>query len=140
MTTIVDADALIGLADVNDAHHQTATQLAQTLERHQARVILLPTALAEFATIVADRLGLTQTKQAVHLLVQHYSLYQIDSALSKVAIALYDKQTNKKNTLFDCYVMGTARELGADCIFSFDAGHGKNGFVLIEDFFKSTQP
>ena len=97
-------------------------------------VLLLPTTLTEFAAVAARELGLPQAQKAVHVLLNRYTLLDVDEVLAREAVAFYDKQTSKKNTLFDCYVMAMAVRAGADCIFAFDAGYTHNNFVLAKDF------
>ena len=134
MTTVIDTDALIGLADRSDALHKPATRIAEALLHRKARVLLLPTTLTEFATVAAKEMGLTQAKKAVHVLLNRYTLLAVDEVLAFEAVKIYDRQTSKKNTLFDCYVMAMAVRVSADCIFAFDAGYTHNNFALAKDF------
>jgi len=141
MTTIIDTDVLLGLIDPHDAHHGRAKTLSQQLVQEAANVYLLPTTLTEFAPIATDRIGLQQTQGTVSLFVTAgYSVYPISDDITQSAVSFYKTQTSKKESLFDCYVMAAAKKLAADCIFSFDRGYGKNGFVLVEDFFKQRKP
>jgi hypothetical protein len=57
-------------------------------------------------------------------------VYPISDDITHNAVSFYKTQTSKKESLFDCYVMAAAKKLAADCIFSFDKGYVKNGFVL----------
>jgi predicted nucleic acid-binding protein len=52
----------------------------------------------------------------------------------QIATQFFYQQRTKEESLCDCFVMALAKKVQADCIFSFDQGYTKNGFVLIEDF------
>ena len=54
----------------------------------------------------------------------------------QTATQFFYQQRTKEDSLCDCFVMALAQRVQADCIFSFDRGYTKNGFVLIEDFFE----
>ncbi len=132
MTTVVDTDALLGLVDQDDAHHATATNLAQALAKHNATSYILPTTLSEFALLSSRRLGREPTQRAVSQLLQsEHALLPITDVLTREAIALYQTQTSKGESLFDCYVMAAVKQIQADGIFSFDRGYQKNGFHLL---------
>ena len=140
MTTVIDTDALLGLIDQTDAHHIRAKMFAQQLVQKAAHVYLIPTTLTEFAQIATDRIGLEQTQETVELFVKSgYSMYPISNDITQRAVSFHKTQTSKKESLFDCYVMAAAKKLAADCVFSFDKGYKKNGFMLIEDFFRQQE-
>ncbi|MDP9314313.1 MAG: PIN domain-containing protein [Chloroflexota bacterium] len=132
MTTVVDTDALLGLVDQDDAHHETATNLTQALADHNATTYILPTTLCEFALLSSRHIGRQPAQQAVAQLLQStHVILPITDVLTQEAVALYQAQTSKEESLFDCYVMVAAQHVQADGIFSFDHGYPKNGFRLM---------
>lgn len=134
MTTVIDTDALIGLIDRDDAHYAVTHQLAQRLVALHATSYILPTTLSEFAALVTRRIGRAQAQRVVTQLIQsEYFVLPMTDEVTQAAITLYQAQTSKEETLFDCYVMAAAKTIQADCIFSFDRGYRKNAFQLIED-------
>jgi predicted nucleic acid-binding protein len=133
MTILVDTDALIGLADTADRHHEKSTWIAQELVKRQATIYILPATLAEFALVASGKIGMEPTKQIVDLLVRSYTSLDIDQSFIAGARARYAVQTSKEHSLFDCFVMEGAQRVSADGIFSYDRGYRQNGFVLIED-------
>ena len=137
MLVVLDTDALLAIADVNDALHTRATGLAKKLSTLNANVLLSPTTLAEFAMVATHHIGFQQTKKAVDTLYTTYSLFNLDTVINHSAIEKYGQQTSKHNTLFDCYVMSICGGTQSDCIFSFDKGYTKNGFDLLEDYLKA---
>src|SRR6266508_321884 len=75
MLVVLDTDALLAIADVNDALHLRATALAKKLSTMNANVLLSPTTLAEFAMVATHHIGFQQTKKAVDTLYKTYSLF-----------------------------------------------------------------
>ncbi len=138
MNVIFDSDGLLGLVRPLDPHHGRAKRIFQHLLSRGARFFLLPTTVSEFALVATSRIGVLETKKAVaRWLSTEITLLPIAEALTHSAHALYEQQTSKEESLFDCFVMVIARQHAMDCIFSFDRGYTKNGFVLAEDFFKN---
>ena len=60
---LVDTDALIGLANPNDALHNRVVQLYAQVDI--TRFAILPETLGEFATLMAIRLGRVTAQQLV---------------------------------------------------------------------------
>ncbi len=137
MNTIVDTDALLGIANPQDVHHFHAKEIFVQLEDRRAQIILLPTTLCEFSLLATSRIGMEKTKQVVMTLQgETYTILPVTESLIKEAFMMYQKQTSKEESLFDCYIMVAVRQFHTDCIFSFDQGYTKNGLVLAEDYFK----
>jgi predicted nucleic acid-binding protein len=135
MTTAIDTDTLLGLFMPHDVHHKTVQQILDRLADQQCALVIPPTTLGEFALLASSRIGMNQTHAAVEILTSdHFQPFAITPNITYEAATLYRQQTSKEESLFDCFVMVTAKRLEADCIFSFDHGFTKNGFVLIEDF------
>jgi len=134
LKVIIDTDALYALVDTNDALHSRAKTVVSKLSNFYAEVFVLPTTLAEFSSLVAKNIGLEQSKQALgDLSSAGYNIVDITSELYKQAFDVYEKQRSRGESLFDCFVMATAADITADCIFSFDSGYKRNGFTLFGD-------
>lgn len=138
MLAILDTDALLGLVSTGDALHNKAVDTAQMMLNHRVDTAVLPTTLSEFATVATTRIGREQAQRTVAGLIDSgIVLIDITEKLSLQALAWYGKQTSRKDSLFDCYVMAASILLGANCIFSFDHGYEKNGFYLAREFLKN---
>ncbi len=136
-TEVIDTDALLGLFFERDAHAAAAYRIMQQLAERNTTIIIPPTTLSEFALLASSKIGVQKTQEAVERLAsKHFRTFTVTPQVTHEAVALYQKQTSKEESLFDCFVMVTAQHETADCIFSFDKGYTKNGFVLIEDFFR----
>ena len=134
MIVVVDTDALLGLFDPKDSQLEKADRVAGLLVEKGAEFMIAPTTLGEFALLASSRIGVEKTKDALQRIKEmSYGVVEISADFVGEALALYDRQTSKEESLFDCYVMAAARKVGADCIFSFDKGYKKNGFKLAED-------
>lgn len=137
MITVIDTDALLALFNSSDSLHKKASGLLLQLSKKKGVTFILPTTLSEFALLASSRIGAYETRQIVHQLISKgYLSIDITDKITKEAVELYQKQTSKEESLFDCYAMVGANYIKADCIFSFDEGYTKNGFVLIADYFK----
>jgi predicted nucleic acid-binding protein len=139
MTTLIDTDTLFGLVVDTDHLHARTLALSKRLHKQSEAIVhLLPTTLGEFSTLATIRLGFNRSKYLTDT-IAHLGLRLMDVTKEMMveANALYQKQTSKENSLFDCYVMIAAKHQNIDCIFSFDKGYKQNGFVLIEDFLQA---
>jgi len=135
MKVIIDADGLTGIFHNEDAHHSTALVFLERLTIDNASIFLLPTTLAEFSTVFARKINHTTAQEIVNYIMQTgFTFFDSTTDITAEAVRYYQQQTSKNESLFDCYVMAAAKKIKADCIFSFDKGYTKNGFVLIEEF------
>lgn len=134
MNVIVDTDVLLGLYNSGDIHHSEAVELAKKVLEKKMNIFILPTTLGEFALLASSKIGKRDSQKAIsHLMNSDFLTTDITLELTKEAIELYEKQTSKEESLFDCFIMATAKKLFCDGIFSFDKGYRKNGFKLIEE-------
>src|SRR5262245_10503196 len=109
MITLVDTDALLGLVNSQDALHERAKEVAHEFIEQKVTIFVLPTTLGEFATVSSIRLGLEQSKKALNLIMKNgYIALDVTSVMVLEATALYEKQTSKENSLFDCFNMVAA--------------------------------
>lgn len=134
MTIITDTDSLLALTFEEDALHKRVLNAYGLIPG--TIPFVLDATLAEYATLATIRYSKQQAKKYVKEIVESHELITLTIEDCRDAIELYGKQTAKKVSLFDCYVMATARRLQLDCIFSFDGGYEQNGFILIENYFK----
>jgi len=137
MIAIVDTDALIGLFNTEDALHTRSKEVSGRLLENDFQIAILHTTLAEFAAVAGVRIGIEKAKEAVNRLTSFsFISVDIDNHLMNKALAFFNRQTSRRETLFDCLVMAASIELSADCIFSFDEGYSKNNFVLAKNLLK----
>ena len=136
MNTIVDTDALIGIFNAEDAHNREASRIFEELARRGINILILPTTIGEFASVSTRDVGMKEAQKAAHEILQSgMIIMEVNENLTMQAIAMYLKQSSRKETLFDCFIMAAAKMLGIRYIFSFDKGYKKqkNGFSLISD-------
>lgn len=128
MNIIVDTDALLALINSHDSLHAEAKALLTAMFAQESQLFLLPTTLAEFSLIAASRVGLNQTKAVVEVWTTgtNHQMIEVDKDLIDSAVKLFQKQTSKEESLFDCFVMAAASKYKYDAIFSFDKGYLKN--------------
>lgn len=129
---IGDADALVALADENDANHQKAQKISEWLLSQNYEVIFPNTAILE--AITALKRGKNLPEKA-HLINKQYqagafTVEFIDEEIQRQASLRFEKTISKKNTIFDCLVIEVAAKLGTRIIFSFDNFFTKQGLKL----------
>ncbi|OGE71037.1 hypothetical protein A2617_02555, partial [Candidatus Daviesbacteria bacterium RIFOXYD1_FULL_41_10] len=127
MKIIVDTDALLALINPLDSLHSKAKTLLTAMFAQEVQLFLLPTTLSEFALIAASRVGLNQTKAVIEVWTGgvNHQMIEIDKELISNAVKLFQKQTSKEESLFDCFIMAAAGRYKYDAIFSFDKGYLK---------------
>jgi len=131
MNAIVDTDTLLGLFNVNDIHHSKAVTLAKLVVKSGINIFILPTTLCEFALLASSRIGAKQAQYAISILTtSDYVPVDITEEIVKESAALYEQQSSKEESLFDCFVMVAAKRINVDYIVSFDKGYEKRGFTL----------
>ncbi|MFH0937494.1 MAG: type II toxin-antitoxin system VapC family toxin [Candidatus Daviesbacteria bacterium] len=127
MNIIVDSDALLALINLNDSLHSEAKVLLNKLYAKKVQLLILPTTLSEFSLIAVNRIGLPQVKAVVAVWTEggDHQIVEIDKDLINFAVRLFQKQTSKEESLFDCFVMAAASKYKYEAIFSFDKGYKK---------------
>jgi len=127
MNIIVDTDALLALADTNDSLHTKAKALLIKLHLSAAKLLLLPSTLGEFSVLSTIRIGLEQTKAVVEVWTtgSSHKILNINQDLTKLALKIYNEQTSKEESLFDCYLIAAFNQNKIDALFSYDKGFKK---------------
>jgi predicted nucleic acid-binding protein len=133
MTIIIDTDAIFALSNRTDALHARAKRILERAEHPS--IILSPTTIVEFSFTAAKKLGLERAKHITQTMTDgSMRIETVNADDVQTATQFFYQQRTKEDSLCDCFVMALAKKVQADCIFSFDQGYTKNGFVLIEDF------
>lgn len=132
---IVDADALIALVDVEDAHAAHAVAIVKQLQEIEVPLLYPTTTIAEAATALQRKLKKpTIVAQIVGAVKAHQFLIEpVDADLLDAAAALFNPYGSKKNTIFDAIVAALAQKHHAQAVFSFDGWYRKQGFKLIPE-------
>ena len=132
---VVDADAIIAQVNPNDAHHQTATKISESLINMNAQVIYPATAIAEANAYMQRVLNSTASAYGTAVVFTNpgVQVAGVNQETIRNAIKYFSPTTSKKNTLFDCIIASVAEEYQADAVFSFDRFYKSKGFVLAGD-------
>lgn len=126
MRVIIDTDALLGVFNPTDNHHSKAILITKRLVEKGIDTVILATTLAEFALLATSKMGLKETKQAIKTLKQfNITILEVREQTSQTALSIYNSQTSKEESLFDCFIMAAAKLQRMDAIFSFDKGYKK---------------
>ena len=135
MNVIIDTDILLALFNESDINHHKAITLSKRLKRKKINVWVLPTTICEFARVLSYQVKYSNSQQAVLMIQNKITTLEITLSISTCAAQMYQKQTSKKDTLFDCYNMAAAQKYGISYIFSFDRGYKKqhNNFQLVSE-------
>lgn len=132
---VADADAIIAQTIIDDAHHNSVSQILKKLARQNAQILYPITAIAEATTYIQRILG---KKSVAYTLTKTFAetknqVLPVDLKTLKLALDYFSPTSSKKNTLFDCIVAALAKENQADAIFSFDKFYKSKGFTLVGD-------
>lgn len=134
---IVDADAIVAQASLEDNLHDRAVKIAEKLVQLNAKVLYPVTAIIEATTHIQRVLnnGVIAYGTAIAFADANVNVVEVNHETIKHAIQFFGATTSKKNTLYDCIVAVVAKENKADAIFSFDRFYKKQGFKLASEIF-----
>lgn len=129
---LVDADALVGLINQNDAHHSRSLQIAEFLSKNGIFTVILPSTVLEAATALSR--GIKRPDLAKQLLSDYSQLEPtpLPSEIFSQLIDVYNPTASTKNTPFDYFLLAYAKLKQIDIIFSFDQFYKKHGLTLAE--------
>lgn len=128
----IDADALVALARVRDKNHRRAKKIYEKIKKEKASFISSNTSLYETVTVISQRINHQAARKFILKVYQGLNFVFIDSLLEKKGLAIFNKQTSKNTSFFDCLNMAILKEMGLKEIFSFDEDYKKNGFLRFE--------
>lgn len=137
LIVIVDADCIVAQAFADDANHESTINLVQKLDANKAHLVFPSTAIAEAITTLQRKFSNPKLAASTLELLTDPSIDidNIDQEIIREAKKLFDPNTSKHNTIFDCIVATVAKKHSADAIFSFDDWYTKLGFKLTADLF-----
>ncbi len=141
MLLIVDADALVVLADSKHRNHARGKAIFDKIIQYEVSCIYPITAICEAVTVLQK--ALIRPKSA-HFLIELIKAdllptQNIDKKILSEAITRFSPFGDQGDTLFDAIIATIAIQRHADAIFSFDKGYKKMGLRLAEDLFLEVQ-
>ncbi len=134
---IADADCIVAQSFADDTHHKTTLALVQKLDKIGGHILFPSTAIAEAITTLQRKFSNPQLAASTLELFTDPSIdiENVDQEAIREARKLFNPNSSKHNTLFDCIVATVAKKHNADAIFSFDNWYDKLGFKLAIDLF-----
>ena len=135
LIVIGDSDGLIALLHEDDFHHLRAKKTVQNLIQHDAQVIFPMTSIVETITTLTRKLE----KPILATLVVHkithgeLAIETADAPLLEAALKVFNPIGSKQNTLFDAFVVATAKKFKTNYVFSFDQWYQKQGLHFASD-------
>lgn len=133
---LVDADALVALAKIDDSNHKKALNISRKFQKTGVMWYVSPFTIAEAATVISYKVS---HKEAKRFLTEVRNLGLGTLSLKEENLKLADKwflkQDKKGTSYFDCYNMALLERYNKTLsgIFSFDKIYKRNKFKLIED-------
>lgn len=133
---LVDADALVALAKIDDSNHRKALNISKKLQKTGVTWIVSPYTIAEAVTVLSYKVD---QKEAKRFLAEVRNLDLGTLSLKEENLKLADdwflKQDKKGTSYFDCYNMALLELHNKTLlgIFSFDRIYKSNGFKLAQD-------
>jgi len=133
---LVDADALVALAKINDSNHTKAVDLGNKLQKTGAAYCLSPFTVAEAVTVLSYKVSHQAAKKFLKQVRElDIPVFELPENYKELPDNWFFKQTKKGISYFDCYNMALLdryeEQLAA--IFSFDLIYKRNGFTLASD-------
>jgi predicted nucleic acid-binding protein len=129
MKILVDADALVALAKIDDTNHKKAFQIAQKIKN--ASLYITPFTIPEAVTVLSYT---TSQKAAILFLKEARKKKIIELSINQEIIFLTDElffQQSKKGTSWiDCLNVVMVKFYHLDKIFSFDKFYKKFNLLL----------
>jgi predicted nucleic acid-binding protein len=128
---IADSSALVSLLHPDDANHEKANALVESLERTTGKVLIPTEVFTETINVIGRNLGHKLAILAAGELMASETFYTDSSNHNILAssLNLFAKQPESVS-LTDCLVMATADFYGTDTIFGFDDTFSRNGYHL----------
>lgn len=133
---IGDADSLVALASKNDANHERARKIVKALKVENYVVVYPNTAILEAMVALKRKLNLNDKAQLIarQFLRGVIRVIWVEEEIQKNALNfLMENSKSKKNTVFDCLVVASAKKISAVGIFSFDKWYSRLGFKLAHE-------
>ena len=129
---LIDADALVGLINQNDALHSRCLQVVEFLSKNSLATTVLPPTILEAATALSR--GIKRPDLAKQLLADYSQLKPavLPSEIFSNLIGVYNPTVTTKNTPFDYFLLAYAKIKQIDIIFSFDRFYEKQGLTPAE--------
>jgi predicted nucleic acid-binding protein len=129
---IIDADGLIALFNKQDSHAAEAIAILENIQTLHAKLIYPATCIAEVITTLQRKIERPDIAKKIITLLEDAEIIvePIDDDILRQALALFNPDGSKKNTLFDAIVAAVAKKYAAQGIFSFDGWYRKQGFTL----------
>ena len=128
---IVDASALVALANQTDSTHQKALAAVSSFE--DTRLVVIPAELfAETINIMGKKISrevaLNQARELLSSPV--FTIMETTPEIKTKALTIWSKQTSDVSYT-DCLVMACADALATKQIFGFDRAFKANGYTRV---------
>lgn len=118
MRIFADSSALVALFRSEDPNHLKALQLAKQLQGNTG--IISSYIFAETVTIISQKEGKQQSKDAGQTLKAKFVWTQIDEDIFNLSWEIFQRQKSKNVSFVDCTVFAIYKKGLFDKCFSFD--------------------
>lgn len=132
---LLDSDAVIGLLNEEDKHHQQTKVISLIIEQKHIAVVVSTTTIAECITSLHRRHNRPDLAKIYldSLTNPLLTIYPVDREIIRMAAKIYDPQRSKKHTFFDAINVAVAQKERIEVIFSFDDFYRSFGLKLAGD-------
>jgi len=130
----VDTNVLIYLFD-NDSPSKQARAQALLVEERD-RIVLSTQVLGEFYVNVARKLEQPLPQDAAALAVEDFSRFEVQSVTAELVLAAVHRSRSSLLSYWDSLIVETARNAGAEILFTEDLQHGQeiDGLRIVNPF------
>ncbi|MFH1601479.1 MAG: PIN domain-containing protein [Candidatus Shapirobacteria bacterium] len=131
----IDTSALVAYLRPADSCHKKAVKVWERLRKDQPNLILTNYILAEFFTVIRQRIGIKAAVKAGEIIKRssYFKIIWADQVLDEEAWKIFKKNTQKNISFVDCVSIAVIEKLKINAVFGFDKHLVKAGVKLIEN-------
>ena len=134
LSVLIDADALVALAKVDDTNHKLALDLHRKLEQIKAIFYISPFTIPEVSTVLSYKVSHQAALEFLRA-ARNSEFVELEFTMPvrNLSDKWFSKQTKKGVAYFDCVNMALFEYYRLDAIFSFDGIYKKNVFKIVNE-------
>lgn len=128
---LIDADALIALAKIDDLNHQKAIHTGQRYQDHE--ICITPFTIPEVVTVLSHKVSQAAAKKYLkESQILQWQLLDLTQNIVNDTHELFMAQTKKGTSWVDCLNCIMVKTYRLDGIFSFDRFYRRQHLPLIK--------
>lgn len=121
LKVLLDTSAILALMNPEDAFHQQALTIKESLVAQSVAFVLPNFLLAESHTIINKRMGASSSREFLNAALQDFEIERVTIEDEWTAHAILQETNSKRDfSYFDAVAVALAERLGIRKVFTFD--------------------